>query len=888
MSSYQGFLIANYATGFDREVQPWLLPGDAQFQLLDGFVYRGVWQKREGYSQYAHGQVGGAPYCESRMVHNIPSTSLSGAINGTNQVFTGNLTTPVRRGTVTISGSNPVQAFTDDGSGAFFNGMTQIGTIDYGTGALSITLPTAPLSGTVIVDYDYHQGLPVMGVMNFYREQDLEMIVADTNYVNRYDPTMNRLEDISPSYLLKGSKFNFFSWTNYNDPNDNNRLLFVNNVEGIQKYDGTTVSPYPVYTVQGSPLTGQAFSTGNGTIGPYDGSTPTNTGILRGATVSVTDGTQTITFDQFGVASGDGTGTIDFLTGDISVIFDSVVAGATPITFSYTSLTIPIDTCLHIFQLKDRLVLLRPKINGKTYNKRIMISGTGAFCDTFTTAAIGAGTIDIPDNSYIVSADFNRDDLLIFTALSTWILKYTSNDVVPFALDKIDNSRGSDAPFGSISYLNTTSTLSTRGFIACDGYTVSRTDDKLPDYSYNQINQDNFSLCFAGTVDVDRDHYLIHPSASLIDSTAKSDLILVYNYEELNYSVYRIPLSCMGTFEESNTVTWNDLSIYSTWQEMAAVYNNWNAFTFNRGSPISIGGGHEGQIFQLNVTEAEDYDVRIYDIVVLDAKTIRVTTDFQNYQINDYVLIDGVNGMVQANDLQGIVIARTDYTVDLLLPVSTGPFTTYTDGGQAYKVIIFDSTTKKLNPFAETDKKVRCGWMYFYVSTTDTNLTDKIYIQNATQATADDPVVITIAGHNYRNNTLIQISGVQGMVELNGNSYFITVIDDNTFILNDTAGTLLTPYTAGGLCATPTLAKLTVNCIVNDRPGVVVMNGFDPVPFEVNLEDTDQQEGEKKWYKLWINQVGKFVQFQVISRQAGCNAKIQAMMPGLAPVGRLI
>lgn len=39
---YQGYLIANFSTGFDKERQPWLLPDDAQDQLYDGFVYRGV------------------------------------------------------------------------------------------------------------------------------------------------------------------------------------------------------------------------------------------------------------------------------------------------------------------------------------------------------------------------------------------------------------------------------------------------------------------------------------------------------------------------------------------------------------------------------------------------------------------------------------------------------------------------------------------------------------------------------------------------------------------------------------------------------------------------------------------------------------------------------
>jgi hypothetical protein len=54
--SYIGFLISNFTTGFDQERKPWLLPDDSQDQLLDGFIYKGVWQKRKGYSQFATGE----------------------------------------------------------------------------------------------------------------------------------------------------------------------------------------------------------------------------------------------------------------------------------------------------------------------------------------------------------------------------------------------------------------------------------------------------------------------------------------------------------------------------------------------------------------------------------------------------------------------------------------------------------------------------------------------------------------------------------------------------------------------------------------------------------------------------------------------------------------
>jgi len=258
----------------------------------------------------------------------------------------------------------------------------------------------------------------------------------------------------------------------------------------------------------------------------------------------------------------------------------------------------------HVFSFQDRCVLLSTIENaGKQQGLRIRISGIGAFCDIFTdTDAIGAGVIDIPDSSFIQGSDFNRSDLLIFTESARspmWSLRFTGNDAIPFTLTQVSNSRGSQSPYGTISYLGRTSATSARGLTITDGYTIERADNKIPEYAINEIDQSRFNQCFAGAVDEDRTHYLIHPTPN----KEISDRILVTNYEEDNYAVYRIPLSCMGNFTGDFDTTWNDLSIYNTWDEMAAVYGNWNSFAYSEGSTFAIGGGHNGQIFKLNVAD---------------------------------------------------------------------------------------------------------------------------------------------------------------------------------------------------------------------------------------------------------------------------------------------
>lgn len=803
MMAYQPYLIAKYSTGLDREVQPWLLPDDAQQDLFDGFVYRGVWNKRPGYNQFAIGLIGGAPYCESRIVHRITAEAYGTGSGITGPYLHSSASTPLRRGTITITAGG--QTATDNGLGAFVTSPAGgSGTVNYTSGSMSITFANVVAGATPItVTYDFYPGNPVMMDATFYKDTNTrQMIVADTQYVNRYDPSTNRLVDISPATPYTGTKFSFFSWVNYPNASNNARLLFVNNADVIQQWDGTTVTNY---------------------------------------------------------------------------------------AYTYTGVTTL--TALHLFQVKDRLVILRPTVNGTTFGKRILISGTGANCDTFDTTATGAGLIDIPDASWIFTAEFNRDDLLIHTENSTWILRYTGNDITPFTLDKMDNSRGSGAPFSGITYLNISTTVSPRGFIRTDGYYIDRNDNKIPDYSFNEIDQENFALSFAGVVDQDRDHYLIHPSPQ----ADTSDLILVNNYEENNFSVYRLPLSCMGTFLESFDITWNDLSRFSSWDEMAKEFGSWNSFSYTKGLPISIGGGQHGEIVRLNFqgqdgeSGIEDNPVRIRGATVIDTNTLRVTTDFNSYVLGDYIYLLGMVGMEEGNRKQGAIknIVTPNYVFDIDMP--TIRFSSYISSGEASRVIPFESTTKKFNPFVNQAAKVRCGYLYFYVSTSNTGLTRNVNISNITQS---NPAIVTAPNHQFLADEIITIFGAGGMTQINGAASPITVIDENTFSLNAIDSSAFTAYTSGGVAVGPVPCELEVDVIVNDvadttqledSSGATIRN-----PYRVNCSPSRNDEGTKKWVKIYPNQTGRFIQFRVRNQQALSVIEIHAMMPGFDAVGRLI
>lgn len=893
--TYSPYLIANYATGLDTRLQPWLIPDDAQEQLYDGYVYRGTMSKREGYNYFAIGEKGGATYRESRIVHSFSganAVAMTGAINSSNRLFTLAGNAQIARGSVTVNGTNPVQSFTDNGLGFFLmpavniqgitndnpadvvtttnhgyttgdqviisgvGGMTQInsiypytitviglnafsvdgfdsdflpaytsggtvqkviGTVNYTTGAISITLPTAPTAGTVKATYSFMPGNPVMMVANFVTATNIkELIVADTQYVNRYKSNQNILEDISPASAYTGSKFDFFTWVNYASATYTPRLLFSNNVNNIQQYDGSSVTDY-VYTMNTS---------------------------------------------------------------------DAIPVPVTTLTCSWMA------------EMKDRLILLRTTENGTIYPQRIRVSGTGANSDIFDTSATGAGFIDIPDGIWINGAAFNRDDLIIFTEASTWVLKYTGNDTTPFVLDKIDESRGCDATFSVITYLNRTSAASKRGLIISDGYRVERQDEEIPDFSFDEVDGAVFQLCFAGTVDADRDHYLIYPPQDQTQGQEVSKRILTTNYDEDNYSIYRLPLSCMGTYITAFTTTWNDLLIYPNWASFAAAYGNWHGFSYNSGAPFSVGGGHKGEIWRLSVTECEDNPVRIYDVTVIDSATIQVTTDWNNYSINsddpekgaDFIFLTAMTGMDEINNQQFPIIEIVSNNV-FNLDVSTAivnadQFTPYVSGGRAQRVIPFSALFKKFNPFVNQDKKVRCGWLYMYVDTTGTDLQRNIKINNITQSLPC--VVETVLDHNLNTGDQVNFFSIVGMEELNGTSAFITVIDENSFSLDGVDSTGFDSYISGGFCGVSVPAKMSIDIITNDVGHKTQLNNLSQDPYQGNMTNIVFEDGSKKWYKVFINQTGKFIQFRLRNRQSGAKVNIQATMPGFQPVGRLI
>lgn len=720
---YQPQQIKNFKTGIQQDLQPWLIAEDAQEELFDGYVHHGTIYKRDGYRYFATGLADGSNYRESRIVRTTTS-NLSGTVDGANLVFTFTPapTLDMIAGTITVNNATPSLTLTDDGAGGFTGDGT--GTVNYTTGAISITFSSAPTAGTPTVTYTYYPDEPVLMIANFINSNGVtELIVANKSFVNKYNLTTFLLQDITGT-VLTGDYFNFFTYSQYPTIEDKPRLLFTNNKDQIQCYDGTDVSDwYPVIAFQTAvAVTGS----GDGTPGPYSQTltlTPPN--VVVPNSLVITAPGQTVTDDGMGNLIGCLSGSINYTTGSVVVTFNSnVPIGVNNISYAYDYATSFVKTCLLMANFKDRLLLFNTTEAGVVHEQRIRISGTGQSGDKFSTDAIGAGLIDIPTPYPITGVEFNRDDVIIYTRREHWILTYTGNDVVPFSLKKLDGSRGCGAPFSTISYLNLSKAFSQIGYTITDGYQVQRNDQLIPDFSFTRIDQDNFKLLYTFPVDDDNHHLTAFPTPG----ESASDQILVQNYEEGSWSIYKVPISCGGTYFESQDITWTDLLKYPTWGAFAADYSTWNEIGFSKDSPIALAGGHHGEIWSFTNDESEDNPVNVYNITQISTSplVLEFTTDWHNYTIADSVFVAGISGATEVNNKVGYVSSVTSNRVFRVTFNNDNPpqISAYTSGGRVSRTIPFEMTTKNFNPFSEQGQKVRCGYIYLYIDATQTLSTD--------------------------------------------------------------------------------------------------------------------------------------------------------------------
>jgi hypothetical protein len=758
--TYQPFLIANPRVGQETDIQPWILPNDAFPELLNAYLYRGVIRKKGGTELLGRLGVRQDSY---------PFSSTLVVRSGAPQTYAGNtLTAPIEPGSLIIT--DGVTTFTDNGLNvmAVTAGSGNAGTINYTTGAYSVTFTAANNSASVTATYirQVDNNSPCMGLCTYEIKQinNNSLIGFDLTNAYLYNNGLGAFQDISRYKVGTGqtTAANTVTWTGTNSQffgyeNFQNAFFETNNVAGSNFYAATAVTTGA--TTQITTSSANNFQAGDiayfnnfrRTVAGVNPSLNTQQGVVTvpgnpftvsinttGDTYTANDGiVWSQTLSKSGARDGirwyDGTGWANFAP----PLSGAGINPAAPVAYPDI-----LQGALMLFAYKGRLVALntfegQPGVAPTNFAQRARYSQAGnvfyapPFPTGGVTQALGnewyespglGGAEDAPTSEVIVSAEFIKDVLVVYFERSTYKLVGSNNSARPFQWEKINTEIGAESTFSVVPFDKEILSIGSNGVYECDSINIDRVDQKIPDQVFNFSQENNGIARIHGI----RDYYTQFCYWTYVDGSQNSDgdfttvpvfpnSLLVYNYVDSSWATFENYFTCFGYYQTYTNLTWGNCT--RTWDQMTVP---WNSATGQTQFPEVIAGNQQGFVVYVNLVSASNNEPQGNDVSLViqnitSANPSVFTSPNHNIDTGAYVLITGTG--IAALDgnifLANPITSDTFYLYDSnLLQVSVSG---YTFGGFIQTVENFEIQTKKFTPFIESGQKMRVGYVDIFL-----------------------------------------------------------------------------------------------------------------------------------------------------------------------------
>lgn len=260
-----------------------------------------------------------------------------------------------------------------------------------------------------------------------------------------------------------------------------------------------------------------------------------------------------------------------------------------------------VDTCLLIFQYKERLLVLRTTEGGYYYPQRARWSAIGD-PDDWTND----GYVDCPTTEWIVAADFIKDDLVVFFQASTWRLRYTGDADLPFRWERISGVDGAFGPYSGFNFSDRMGAVGETSINETDGLQVITIDEKVPDAA-SSIDHENFGLTYALPDTALRQVIISYPR---IGSTV-NDYSLVYNYDDKAWSEYDFGYNAYGYFK----VGQSGLVLDDITDPLDDLTISFDDVTAQAGYPTVVGIDSTGYVWTINSGSSDNGAAIEFDVI---------------------------------------------------------------------------------------------------------------------------------------------------------------------------------------------------------------------------------------------------------------------------------
>jgi hypothetical protein len=709
--SYQPHYIASFEddSGLFTYMEPFLIPEKAFPILEDAYCWRGRVLKRQGFELLGRlrrilttasiGNISAGGASPPNVVVNIFTALGINVDEPLAQLQPGSATNPL---VITI-GAPISQVLTDTtGTGTLSiapAGVITAATINYNTGALTLTFSAASAASAATISGAYYPGLPVMGLRTRERPAvNNETIVAfDTIYAYQYNSTTLQFEELPSTAptTWNGTDSEFFWSTNYYYDSSGNEIFWATNdnmtgapQDPIRYYNGTTWTTFAPLVTAGAP-----------------------TSTLYNALIILSYKDRLIMLNTW---EGTTAGTI-------------TAASNFPQRVRWSQNGSPLDPT------------------------------------AFESDVVGkGGYLDAPTNEIIVSAEFVKDVLLVKFERSSWKLVYTGNETLPFVFQKINTELGAESTFSLVPFDRGVFAVGNFGITTDDSVNVERIDLQIPNTIFGFNNDKQGVDRVYGIRDYYNELvYWTYPDSH--DDPLYPNTTLVFNYRNNTYATYTDSFTCFGYFQRAQDLSWAQLPYNSwtdwntPWNSGVDQSLFPNVIAGNQQGFVEIVAQkslNDASLFISSINfSLTPVQFTVPNHNLESGDIVKVTNIIGGGGLNPSSLNNNTYkvNVVNENTIQLFYFNSVDQTFDDLLAAGLVNSTSlYFGAGLLAKFNNFNIATKIFAPFYENGTQCRVGYIdYLIDKTTAGQLTGEFYInEDNSDSMSDENVNVCLLGNN--------------------------------------------------------------------------------------------------------------------------------------------
>lgn len=217
------------------------------------------------------------------------------------------------------------------------------------------------------------------------------------------------------------------------------------------------------------------------------------------------------------------------------------------------------------------------------------------------------GFIDADTSERIVSAEIIQDTLIVGFQFSTWRLRYTGNEILPFLWERIDTQFGSEATFSSIPFDDRALMISRRGIVGASFNNVTRIDLEVPDFV--NIFETGTNVEGLNRIHGVRDYqkrlvYWTFPDEESNSQTPNR--ILCFNYQDNTWSTFEAAdspnfakgFTTLANYKKTTDNTW------STWTSIwDGDTSRWDTGLDQQNTIVIVAGSRDSRVWQIMNSE---------------------------------------------------------------------------------------------------------------------------------------------------------------------------------------------------------------------------------------------------------------------------------------------